>query len=86
VDMTLYAVGASGRVNLGDMLKGVKFVHVAEHTDSDGRKDGSLILTPINVVPATGKSAEPTGTISDGAMLPDADDDEDAPEGEAPWE
>lgn len=55
MDMTLYAVGASGRVNLGDLAKDVKYFTVAEHTDTDGAKDGTLILTPVRVVSASGK-------------------------------
>lgn len=55
MDIALYAVGASGRVNLGDLVKDVKFVTVTEQTLSDGTKDGTLIVTPVRVIPATGK-------------------------------
>jgi hypothetical protein len=55
VDIELYAVGASGRVNLGDLVKDVKYVTVTEHVADDGTKDGTLIVSPVRVVPATGK-------------------------------
>lgn len=57
MDIALYAVGASGRVNLGDFLKDTKFVTVNEYVQEDGSKDGTLLITPVRVIPATGKRA-----------------------------
>jgi hypothetical protein len=55
VDLTLYAVGASGRVNLGDLAKDIKFFTI--ENDPLNYPDGTLILTPVNVVSASGKRA-----------------------------
>jgi hypothetical protein len=55
VDLTLYAVGASGRVNLGDLAKDVKFFTVSKPSEADAAPEGQLILTPVNVVAASGK-------------------------------
>jgi hypothetical protein len=50
VDLTLYAVSATGRVSLGDVLKGVKYVQVEqEHS-------GRVTLTPVNIKTASGQS------------------------------
>lgn len=74
MDLTLYAVGASGRVNLGDLAKDVKFYNVHENVDGHGVKDGTLVLSPVRVVPATGKRVDPV--VEDGE-----------PEtGQTPWE
>lgn len=51
MDLTLYAVSASGRVALGDLLKGVKYVQVEK------AGDGIVHLTPVNIKAASGQSA-----------------------------
>lgn len=52
MDLTLYAVSASGRVALGDVLKGVKYVQVEKQTD------GTVFLKPVTIKAASGQSAE----------------------------
>lgn len=49
-DLDLYAVGASGRVNLGDLLTGVKFVQ------AEKQEDGAILVKPVNIRPATGSA------------------------------
>lgn len=50
VDLTLYAVSATGRVSLGDVLKNVKYVQVEK------AGDGVVMLTPVNIKAASGQS------------------------------
>lgn len=50
-NLDLYAVGASGRVNLGELLTGVKYVQ------AEKQADGTILVKPVNIRPATGKSA-----------------------------
>jgi len=58
VDLTLYRVGASGRVNLGDLAKDVEFYTVSESNHADGTLEGTLVLTPVRVVsPSTKRAA-----------------------------
>jgi len=69
VDLTLYAVSATGRVALGDLLKGVKYVQ------AEKSGDGLVTLTPVNIRAASGQSPEPI--VEDGETEPAT--------GETPW-
>ena len=51
MDLTLYRViGGQKRVALGDLADGVEYFTAAKHTDADGNQDGTIILTPVNIV------------------------------------
>lgn len=52
MDLTLYAVSGTGRVALGDVLKGVKYVQV------DKNEDGQVVLTPVNIRAASGQATD----------------------------
>jgi hypothetical protein len=67
--MALYAVSNTGRIALGELLKDVKYVQ-AEKTE-----DGAVVLTPIRIVPATGKATEPVNVVD--PATPDYDDEDD---------
>jgi hypothetical protein len=73
VDLTLHAVSASGRVALGDFLKGVKYVKVEK------AGDGIVYLTPVNIKAASGQSVDPiVEPVADATHI-------DTPDGEIPW-
>lgn len=52
MDMTLYKVGASGRVALGDLASGVEFYSAAK------ADDGTVTLTPVTIVTGGTKRAD----------------------------
>lgn len=51
MDLTLYKVGASGRINLGQLLEGVELAQAVKNDD------GTVTISPVNVIPATGKAS-----------------------------
>lgn len=61
MELTLFKVGSSGRVALGDLANGVEYYNVAP-SSADGAPEGTLILTPVTIVAPTGKRAEATDT------------------------
>lgn len=52
MDLELFAVSPSGRVALGDLLKGV------EYTQAEKNADGTITLSPVTI-----RADEPTGDV-----------------------
>lgn len=73
--LQLYKVSTSGRINLGDLLAGVEYAQ-AEKND-----DGTVTISPVGIVPATGRTAA-ARPIED-VPLPGLDEDD--ADGTAPW-
>ena len=74
MELILYVADEDGLINLGGIVP-----PGTHYTAARNENTGVVRLTPVKVATTAPKSAEPTGTISDGAALPDAN-------GEAPWE
>jgi hypothetical protein len=76
VDLQLYKVSASGRINLGGLLAGVELAQ-AEKND-----DGTVTISPVNIVPTARRTAS---TVQD-VPLPGLDQGGDLTDGEGPWD
>lgn len=82
-DLELFAVSASGRINLGDLLSGVKYAQAKK------QDDGSILVKPVGIRPASGanKSLAEDRALPEDQPIPgtepvsDLDDEEDG----EPW-
>lgn len=79
MDMSLYKVGANGRVALGDLAAGVQFFTADRDTDT-----GEVLLTPVRVVDPNAKRTPAEQPV--GATEPTIPGTEDTSLADVPWQ